>query len=100
MPSNSQDIKTLVLEKIQQDPFENCNLNVVASELNMSRSTLYRKLKEAGVGFSDLLEQFRYDIWSKNQHALDQKSVEKLCEEMGFKDVSSFYKLKKRWLDQ
>lgn len=97
MPASTHDVKALVLEKIQQDPFENCNLNVVARALNMSRSTLYRKLKESGVGFSDLLDQFRYEIWLKNENALEQKSVEDLCEAMGFKDVSSFYKLKKRW---
>lgn len=97
MPASSQDIKALVIDKIRQDPFENCNLNVVASALNMSRSTLYRKLKEAGVGFSDLLDEYRYEIWRKNENSLEQKSVEDLCETMGFKDVSSLYKLKKRW---
>lgn len=97
LPQQKTQIQTRVLDCIQQDPFTHSNLNCVAKELGMSRSTLYRKLKERGTEFSKLLEQYRYDIWQTNQNALVPESVESLCEQMGFQDASSLYKLQRRW---
>lgn len=98
LPKSKLDIKQHVLAIIQQDPFANSSLDIVAKAMSMSRSTLYRKLKEADLSFSELLEQYRYQIWRNNQNALNEKSAEALCEQMGFSDPSSLYKLQKRWL--
>ena len=71
----------------------------VAAELGISRTTLYRQLKQQNTSFSEQLEQWRYHRY---QQLLSQGNHEPLtvCELLGYADVSSFYKARRRWLSQ
>lgn len=85
-------------EKKVRDLLENnmpdfCHVDALASELCMSRTTLYRKLKAEGSSFSQLLDEERQKILAIHQHA----SVATLCDLLGFRDASAYYKARKRW---
>ncbi|MFC3680353.1 AraC family transcriptional regulator ligand-binding domain-containing protein [Bacterioplanoides pacificum] len=69
----------------------------VAAELGISRTTLYRQLKQQNTSFSAQLEQWRYHRY---QQLLEQGYDDPLtvCELLGYADVSSFYKVRRRWL--
>ncbi|KZY68946.1 hypothetical protein A3742_08730 [Oleiphilus sp. HI0071] len=68
----------------------------LSDQLNISRQTLYRQLKQEGTSFQTMYDEAR------KQRALDQLkrnniSIQALSLELGFKDSSSFYKAFKRW---
>ncbi len=67
-----------------------CNISEAVRALHMSRATLYRKLKDEGETFSDLVKSAR------NQKVLELKasnfSGEASAEALGFSDVSSYYR--------
>jgi len=70
-----------------------CNVDALASTLCMSRTTLYRKLKAEGSSFSQLLDEERQKILASHQHV----PVTMLCDLLGFRDASAYYKARKRW---
>jgi len=87
----------------------------VCQALNTSRSTLFRQLKVQGTSFSQLLDQFRHRLWLQHTQHPQKQSPQKqspqlssprqesstyLTELLGFSDPSSFYKARKRWLNQ
>ena len=68
----------------------------LSDQLNVSRQTLYRQLKQEGTSFQTMYDEAR------KQRALAQLkrknvSIQALSLELGFKDSSSFYKAFKRW---
>ncbi|MFC3150166.1 AraC family transcriptional regulator [Litoribrevibacter euphylliae] len=72
------------------------NVNIVCKRMNVSRQTLYRKLKEEGTDFTSICD----DI--KKEEALrllrvESESVTSVALSLGYKDNSSFYKAFKRW---
>lgn len=65
-----------------------------ARTLCMSRATLYRKLKkEEKTSFSRILDDERRRLWRLH----DGKPASQLVDLLGFKDVSAYYKARKRW---
>ncbi|NOX91139.1 MAG: hypothetical protein GXP18_01415 [Gammaproteobacteria bacterium] len=70
-----------------------CSVDRLANTLCMSRTTLYRKLKAEGSSFSRLVDEERQKVLILHQHV----PVATLCDLMGFKDVSAYYKARKRW---
>ncbi|WP_344799668.1 AraC family transcriptional regulator ligand-binding domain-containing protein [Litoribacillus peritrichatus] len=67
----------------------------ICSRLHLSRVTLYRKLKAEGTTFRTLLNQVRKEL---AEHELKKNTpVIELCEQLGFKDPSTFYKAQKHW---
>ena len=68
----------------------------IAARLNMSRQTLYRKLKNEGVSFQQLLEEARY---SQARILLSESdtSLTEIALALGFSDVSAFSRAFKRW---
>lgn len=73
-----------------------CHLESQLKRLNMSKATLYRKLKEEGCTFSDLIFEERRRILSRLQKVHTHYSNEQSSEALGFRDVSSFYKFLKK----
>jgi AraC-like DNA-binding protein len=72
------------------------NLKHTAKKMGMSPRTLQRRLKEEGVFFQDILDQYRFELavqMLKRQN-LPVSDVSFL---LGFSEPSSFYKAFKRW---
>jgi AraC-like DNA-binding protein len=68
----------------------------VASRLNMSKQTLYRKLKLEGLFFQRLVESVRFD---KARQMLSQSglSTSEIALLLGFSELSAFSRAFKRW---
>lgn len=69
-------------------------LSECLDELNMSRSTLFRKLKSENTQFSELLDQARKEMHQKlvNQGTPNAE----ISDALGFSEISAFYKFLKR----
>ena len=87
-PTLTNKVTTLLWEDMAH--YSNCNH--VASALHLSRATLYRKLNQEGTSFSSIREAIRAELMT--QHS-GLKATE-LYELLGFSDVSSYYKARKR----
>jgi len=77
-------------------PLADFNVVDVAQRLNMSRQTLYRRLKSENQTFKDLLDQVR----QSNAMARirdSQLSLSELAYDLGFSEVSAFNRAFKRW---
>lgn len=70
----------------------------VADQLNMSRQTLHRRLKEYGISFKVLLEDVRKD---KAIHFLaeSQLPLDEIGFKLGFKEASAFFRAFKSWFN-
>jgi AraC-like DNA-binding protein len=69
----------------------------VAAELNMSRYTLYKKLKEENLTFAGLLEDVRREQALKYLHDPD-RTLSEVAELLGFSELSAFSRAFKRWM--
>jgi AraC-like DNA-binding protein len=86
--------KTKVQHLLRSDLIKYSKLEALLNSLHMSRTTLYRKLKEDKSVFSELVLKERINRLARiNQSENDS---EKIAEVLGFKDVSSYYKFLKR----
>lgn len=68
----------------------------VAAQLNMSRHTLYRKLKEEDLTFLELLEDVRREqavCYLRERH----RPLVEVAELLGFSELSAFSRAFKRW---
>lgn len=70
----------------------------VASQLNMTRSTLRRRLEEEGQAFQAIKDQLRRDL---AMTALSQstQSIVEISNELGFAEPSAFYRAFKKWMN-
>ncbi|AZZ90057.1 helix-turn-helix domain-containing protein [Hahella sp. KA22] len=89
----SHKVKAIVAKRLSRGDIE---AEKVAEKMNMSRHTLYRKLKQEDVSFQELVEQVRKD------KALDylQKgkySLSEIAFLLGFSELSAFSRAFKRW---
>lgn len=87
-PTFTNRVTTLLWE----DMAHYSNSDHVASALHLSRATLYRKLNQEGTSFSSIRDAIRAELMT--QHS-GLKATE-LYELLGFSDVSSYYKARKR----
>jgi AraC-like DNA-binding protein len=72
------------------------DVNVVAAALNMSRHTLYRKLKKEDVSFQSLVEEERRK--AAIRHLQDENiSIGEVAFLLGFSELSAFSRAFKRW---
>lgn len=72
------------------------SVETVAAELGMSRQTLYRRLKEEGVTFAQLLDELRCRMASDYLGAR-KVSVNETAYLVGFSEASSFVRAFRRW---
>ena len=68
----------------------------VAGQLGISVRTLQRRLREAGVTYSALVEQVRHDLACRKLETT-QLHVAEVARDLGFKDHSSFSRAFLRW---
>ena len=77
-------------------PEGNLNVEKVSSELNMSRRTLARKLKEEGTSFKDLAEKTKKAL-SVDYLKQNTISINDIAFLLGFSESSAFSRAFKRW---
>ena len=68
----------------------------VARSLAMSTSTLHRRLKEQGLGYKQVLNEFRCEL--AKQHLMDNRcSMAEIAFLLGFSEASAFHRAFRRW---
>lgn len=72
------------------------SIDVVCSELALSRQTLYRKLKEEGCNYKGLSDEYKKTEALKLLQT-ESENITSVSLRLGFKDTSSFHKAFKRW---
>lgn len=94
--SLSEQIKQLLQ---QQEPFTPLNLEDCADKLNLSPSSIKRKLQEEDTNYRNLLDAVRQDLAS---HYLRQSelTVEQIATTVGFSNTAAFSRAFKRWTEQ
>ena len=68
----------------------------VASDLGLSRQTLYRRLREEGVTFEELLDKLRHRLALRYLRE-ERMSVKAASYRLGFSDPAAFSRAFKRW---
>jgi AraC-like DNA-binding protein len=71
-------------------------IDAVASKLNVSRTTLYRRLKEEGTTFEDVLDELRHRL-AVDYLAGSKASVNETAYLVGFSEPAAFSRAFKRW---
>lgn len=71
-------------------------LNDIASSMHMSDRTLQRKLKHENLTYQDVLDQTRQEL-AKQYLANTAISMMEVSQQLGFVDLSNFYRASKRW---
>ncbi len=99
---NKESSRTSLQEKIREHilaclPDGGPTIETAASAMNMARSTLYRKLKEEGTSFRDLLRETRLEL-AKN-HLCAGMTNSQVAYLIGFSEPSVFQRAFKRWYD-
>lgn len=91
--SLADKVKALLHREI---PLHEPDVDSIAHRLNMSRQTLYRKLKLEGIFFQKLVESVRFD---KARQLLQQSalSTSEIALHLGFSELSAFSRAFKRW---
>lgn len=91
--SLTDKVKSLVEKKLAKDSVD---AEHIAERLHMSRNTLYRKLKQEGMSFHDLVDQVRekkaLEYLNENKHSLSE-----IAFLLGFSELSAFSRAFKRW---
>ncbi len=84
-------IKHIVRNNLANMP----DIEAVSRQLNLSRATLYRQLKNRGTTYSDIVTDIQKNTareWLRKGKATSAISID-----LGFADTSAFYKAFKRW---
>ncbi len=68
----------------------------VAGDMGLSRQTLYRRLKDEGVTFEDLLDKLRHRLALRYLRQ-ERMSVKAASYRLGFSDPAAFSRAFKRW---
>ena len=72
---------------------------VIADQLNMSRQTLYKRLKEENRTFAELLDQARREqalVYLRDH----RRTLTEVAHQLGFSELSAFSRAFKRWMGQ
>lgn len=68
----------------------------IAGDMGLSRQTLYRRLKDEGVTFEELLDRLRHRL-ALRYLKQDRLSVKAASYRLGFSDPAAFSRAFKRW---
>lgn len=74
---------------------DGAHIQQVCDALHLSRPTLYRRLKQDGVSFSELLEGIRKDL--ARQQLQQGVPLTAINDALGFRDQSTLHRAFKRW---
>jgi AraC-like DNA-binding protein len=89
----SAKVKRIIEDNISNNQFD---AEQTAKILNMSRQTMYRKLKNDGVGYSDLVDEVKQN--KAFQLLLNtQTPLTVIAYDLGFSELSAFTRAFKRW---
>ncbi|KZZ60726.1 hypothetical protein A3762_15270 [Oleiphilus sp. HI0125] len=91
--SIKEQVRQIVAKKLS-DP--NLDAGTVARRLNMSRNTLYRRLKKEGVSYHEIVDEVRSEFAIRSIKE-DKYSFTELAFLLGFSEVSAFSRAFKRW---
>lgn len=72
------------------------SIDFISQELNMSRQTLYRRLKEYGTSFTEIFSQIQKDLSNQYQHSGNYTQLE-IAFLLGFSESSSYSRARKKW---
>jgi len=72
------------------------SLESMAAELNMSRSTLHRRLQNEDYGYQAIIAEFRRDQ-AVNYLKNTDLTIYEIAEKLGFSDDSNFRRAFKKW---
>lgn len=78
---------------LQQDLKRFSQVEALCESLYLSRTTLYRKLRDEGQVYSALLDVER----QRQAGILQDCSAADIADRLGYQDISSYYKARKRW---
>ncbi|WP_265734785.1 MULTISPECIES: helix-turn-helix transcriptional regulator [Marinobacter] len=92
--SFSVQVRPLIADQLARG---RVRIEVVAAQLNMSRHTLYKKLKEENLTFAALLEDVRRERALTYLQDRSKPLVE-IAEQLGFSELSAFSRAFKRWM--
>lgn len=90
-----RDLAERVRLMIRADLAGGPGVEALCAALHLSRPTLYRRLREQGTSFTELLEQERSRL--ALQRVRQGEPVQAISEALGFKDVSTFHRAFRRW---
>jgi len=71
----------------------------VAADMGLSRQTLYRRLKDEGITFEELLDKLRHRLALRYLRE-DRMSVKAASYRLGFSEPAAFSRAFKRWTGQ
>jgi len=92
---NTQDqVRKFIKHNLEDN--DALDVKLAAKKLNMSRHTLYRKLKKEGVSFQSLAEEVR-QAEAKRHLEENNVSISEVAYLLGFSELSAFSRAFKRW---
>jgi len=89
-------VRSLIHQRLESG---RARVTVIAAELNMSRQTLYKRLKLENQTFAALLDQVRREsamVYLGNP----EHSLTDVAQRLGFSELSAFSRAFKRWVGQ
>lgn len=89
-------VRSLISQQLESG---RARATVIAAQLNMSRQTLYKKLKQENQTFVALLDQVRREsamVYLGNP----EHSLTEVAQRLGFSELSAFSRAFKRWMGQ
>lgn len=95
-PGFSQQVRQMIDRKLESG---RARAALIAAELNISRQTLYKRLKQENQTFAALLDEVRREqalvYVSDPSHSLTD-----VAQRLGFSELSAFSRAFKRWMGQ
>jgi AraC-like DNA-binding protein len=88
-----------IRDRLLSTPGRLADMEVIATELNISSRTLRRRLEEQGSSFRQLQEEVRQAL-AEELLSIGGLSLEEIAERLGYSEVSNFLHAFKRWKGQ
>jgi AraC-like DNA-binding protein len=90
--SISEQISDILNQSLPDIP----SLEIMAEQLSLSRSSLYRRLRDDGSNYQTIVDKLRRDK-AIQQLKSDKNTICEIAERLGFSDVSNFRRAFKKW---
>lgn len=87
-------VKVLVNDSLDNGAI--IGMESICCGLHMSRQTLYRRLRDEGTNYKEIVDHIRKERM-KIMLGSGERNFSKICFQLAFKDTSSFYKAFRRW---